>query len=321
VFLITGATGFVGTRLFNRLASAVAFDQITVLARNQHPVCKTIICDLQSGSIPENSLEGVHTVYHLAGYTHDLYGAESAAHLYQALNVDATARLATLSASSNVQRFIFVSSVKAGGSANSGRCVTEEDLAMPEGIYGSTKREAELKVMEVGRQSGMHVSIIRPSLVYGPGAKGNLALMQEGIKKGWFPPLPETGNRRSMIHVDDLVRALVFVAENKQANGQIFIATDGIPHSSREIYEAICYSMNKAPRGWFVPKFAFGLMGIMSSKIRFKVDKLLGNECYSSAKLEALGFKADKELIDIARSDFDVNSNNHQSNWKDLHSS
>jgi len=304
-FFITGATGFIGTRLVQKLSDSVGLNQVIVLSRNPHPICKTVISDLQSGLIPSNALDGIDTAFHLAGYAHDLQDAESAAHLYQAVNVDATVQLAQMAALSGVERFVFVSSVKAGGSAVTGRCVIEEDQFEPEGIYGRTKREAELKVLEIGRQSGMHVSIVRPSLVYGPGVKGNLGLMQSGVKKGWFPPLPETGNRRSMIHVDDLVRALVFVAENEQANGQIYIATDGVPHSSRATYEAICHSVGRTPRGWSVPKWVFDLAGAMSSRVRFKLDKLLGDECYSSAKLEALGFKAEKGLMDLARSDYD----------------
>jgi nucleoside-diphosphate-sugar epimerase len=96
----------------------------------------------------------------------------------------------------------------------------------------------------------MHVSIVRPTLVYGPGVKGNLALMQLGIEKGWFPPLPEVGNRRSMIHVDDLVQVLLLAANDDRANGEIFIATDGVPHSSANIYEAICHVLGKAVPRW-----------------------------------------------------------------------
>jgi len=286
---VTGATGFIGTRLVNLLAREFGSERMIVLSRNQHPVYKTVISDLQSDSIPENALDGVEIVYHI----------------YQEVNVNATVRLAQMAVLSGVQRFVFVSTVKSGGSAVSGRCATEEDQSEPKSIYGCTKRLAELKVLDIGRQSGMHVSIVRPSLVYGPEVKGNLALMQAGAKKGWFPPLPETHNLRSMIHVDDLVRALVFVAENEQANGQIYIATDGVPHSSRAIYEAVCCSVDRSPRGWSVPKWVFDLAGAMSAQVRLKLDKLLGDECYSSAKLEALGFKAEKGLMDLARSDYD----------------
>jgi len=171
-------------------------------------------------------------------------------------------------------------------------------------VYGKTKREAELKLLEIGKESDMHVSIVRPSLVYGPNVKGNLQLMLSGIKAGWFPPLPETGNRRSMIHVDDLVQAILLVSEDKRANGEIFIATDGTPHSSREIYNAMCSALGKSIPKWSVPKFLFDVASLINSRIKYKLNKLLGDECYSSVKLEALGFKAQKTLKDMNETSF-----------------
>ena len=195
-------------------------------------------------------------------------------------------------------------SVKAGGSPLSEHCTSESDQSDPEGIYGKSKRESELKLLKIGKESGMHVSIIRPSLVYGPNAKGNLQLMLSGVKKGWFPPLPETGNRRSMIHVDDLVRAIFLVAEDDRANGEIFIATDGRSYSSREIYNAMCGTLDKSIPKWSVPKFLFDVVSLISPRIKYKLHKLLGDECYSSAKLEALGFKAKKTLKDMNETSF-----------------
>ena len=128
--------------------------------------------------------------------------------------------------------------------------------------------------------------------------------MLSGVERGWFPPLPETGNRRSMIHVDDLVRAILLVAEDKRANGEIFIATDGTPYSSREIYDAMCKISGKPVPKWSVPKTLFDLASLVSPRIKYKINKLLGDECYSSAKLEALGFKAKKSLKDMNETDF-----------------
>ena len=150
----------------------------------------------------------------------------------------------------------------------------------------------------------MHISIIRPSLVYGQNVKGNLKSMLLGVKKGWFPPLPETGNRRSMIHVDDLVRAILLVAKDGRANGEIFIATDGAPHSSREIYNSMCGVAGKSIPKWSVPKNLFDMASLINPRIKYKLNKLLGDECYSSAKLEALGFKAKKTLKDMNETSF-----------------
>ena len=286
---ITGATGFIGQRLLVNLKSKG--EKLKILSRKTHPEYDTVVCDLQFEIIPDNALYGVKTIFHLAGFAHDLGDTKKVEGIYRAVNVDATVKLAELAVVSGVKHFIFVSSVKAG-------------VEPSEGVYSQTKREAELKILEIGEQSDMYVTVIRPSLVYGPSVKGNLALMQRGITQGWFPPLPKTGNCRSMIHVDDLVKALLLVAGDERANGEIFIVTDGESYSSREIYETICQVVGKQVPSWSVPRFLFNLVGMISPNMHHRVEKLLGDECYSSKKLEELGFKAEKTLKDMDYCEF-----------------
>ena len=299
MFFVTGSTGFIGKQLVDKIEG-----EIRVLSREPHPQYETIICDLASDMIPRASIDGIDTIFHLAGVAHDQRDASKIESQYHAVNVDATVRLAELAVASGVKRFIFVSSVKAGGPAVVGHCMNEVDQREPEDIYGKTKREAEIKLLEIGRHSDMHVSIIRPSLVYGPGVKGNLRLMQTGIERGWFLPLPEVNNRRSMIHVDDLVQALILVAEDDRANGEIYIATDGHPYSSRQIYETICTVLGKVIPQWSVPNVIFTIVSRLSSRLRYKIDKLLGDECYSSKKLQSLGFKAQRSLREMNETAF-----------------
>ena len=295
---ISGATGFIGQRFVKAVDA-----NIRLISRRNQPGYETIVCNLQSEAIPNDALNGIDTVFHLAGYAHDLDDAASQ-ELYQRINVDATIRLAEIAVKSNVKRFIFLSSVKAGGSPPLGICASEEDQSDPKGFYGKTKREAELKLLKIGKEFGLHVSIIRSSLVYGPNVKGNLKEMLSGINKGWFPPLPDTRNKKSMIHVDDLVRAILFVASDNRTNGEIFIATDGIPHSSREIYNVVCTLLNKRIPKWSVPKILFDIASFVSPYLRYKLIKLLGDECYCSSKLALLGFRTKKILKDMNETSF-----------------
>ena len=296
--LVTGGTGFIGLRLVSALRC-----NVRLLSRFHRSNVDTVICDLKKDLIPIDTLIGIDTVFHLAGFAHDMRDASKIADLYYKVNVSATVQLANLAVKSGVKKFVFVSSVKAGGNPPLGTCANEKDQKNTEDVYGKTKREAELKLLEIGQVSGMHVSIIRPSLVYGPDVKGNLQLMLSGVEKGWFPPLPEMGNRRSMIHVDDLVRAILLVADDDRANGEIFIATDGVPHSSREIYDAMCGALDRSIPKWSVPKALFDMVSLLNPRIKYKLNKLLGDECYSSTKLEALGFKAKKSLKDMNETD------------------
>ena len=300
--LVTGSTGFVGSRLLGLLKTIEC--DVRLLARSKVSNYETVVCNLGQDRIPKHTLESVDTIFHLAGFAHDMQDSSKVKDLYRTVNVDATVELATLASQNNVKRFVFISSVKAGGKPIIGRCRLEHEQDSPDGIYGKTKREAELAILEIGKKSNMHVSIIRPALVYGPNVKGNLKLMLSGIKNGWFPPLPETNNKRSMIHVDDLVRAIILVAEDERSNGKIFIATDGKVYSSREIYESMCTIVGKSIPAWSVPKFIFDFAKLISPGVKYKVDKLLGDECYASEELKELSFKPKKTLIEMNETAF-----------------
>ena len=300
--LVTGATGFIGLKLIKSLEDCGY--SIRILSRNNNLDYDTAICDLQNEKIPESALDSVDVIFHLAGHAHDLASDSIQEKIYYDVNLGGTVKLIKIAVQKKVRKFIYVSSVKAGGVPGFGVCSSENDQGEPEGIYGKTKREAELKLLKIGEESDIYLSIIRPSLVYGPNVKGNLQLMLSGIKKGWFLPLPETNNKISMIHVDDLVRAILLVADDNRANGEIFIATDGTPYSSREIYNFMCSALGKPNPKWSVPKSFFDMASLINPRIRYKLNKLLGDKCYSSAKLEALGFKAKKSLKDMNETDY-----------------
>jgi UDP-glucose 4-epimerase len=291
---ITGASGFVGTKL----VSALEADQnsVRVLSRRNLTGYETVVCDFLSDSLPDNALKGVDTVYHLAGVAHDYHKKNDQ---YIKVNVQATIKLAELAVNSGVKKFIFLSSVKAGGSLLEEVSDVKSLESQPKGIYGKTKRDAELSLFEIGAKSEMHVAIIRSSLVYGPLMKGNLGMMLKGIKNGWFPPLPKINNQRSLVHVDDLVRAMIFVSNDHRANGEIFIVTDGTSHSSREIYEVMCKLSGKSIPKWFIPKFIFDFAAFFSLKIRHKVSKLFDNDFYSSKKINAIGFMPKRTLQEM----------------------
>ena len=300
--LVTGATGFVGQHLIKRLK----LDDYNIKVISRRPVLgvEVIICDFLKDDIPDNALKDIDIVFHLAGYAHDLKSEPGIEQTYHKINVGVTVDLLSLSDKHNVKKFIFVSSVKAGGAPIKGNCASEKDQNSPDGIYGETKREAELRILETGRESSMHVSILRPALIYGPKVKGNLQLMIQGIKKGWFPPLPEMGNRRSMIHVDDVVQALLLLVSDQRSNGEIFIVTDGKTYSSRDIYEIMCSTLGKRIPRWTMPQFLFNVIASINPRLRYRIDKLLGDECYSSKKIQSIGFKAKKTLKDMHETDF-----------------
>ena len=295
--LITGGSGFIGRRLISFLEGRN--HSIILLSRSKQANYETIICDFKTDLVPEEAFIGVDTVFHLAGLAHDTKESSKKIHLYEKINIDLTVQLAKLAIKNKVKSFIFVSSVKACGKGKKGNYLTENNQGDPEEIYGKTKREAEVKLLQICLNTDMHISIIRPSLTYGPNVKGNLMLMMKGIRQGWLPPLPEINNKRTLIHVDDLVMALWLVANNDLANGEIFHVTDGKTYSTREIYESMCFVLNKSVPNWIMPKIIFDIVSKFSPYFKNKIDKLLGDELYSSKKIESIGFKPKFTMKDM----------------------
>lgn len=301
-YLISGATGFIGRRLVKLLVSQD--HKVTLLSRKSIYNFDSILFDLKSDDFSQINLKNIDVIFHLAGIAHENNDSHINETIYQKINVDSVIKLAELAVKSEVKKFIFVSTVKAGGIPLVGKRNTEIDQNQLDGVYASTKREAELKLLDLGKNNNMFVSIVRPALVYGPNVKGNLKLMLNAIENGWFPPLPKINNRRSMIHVDDLVEALQLVSNDIRANGEIYIATDGKDYSSHEIYETMCFLLNKSVPKWAVPHLMFKILAILSPSIKYRVKKLLGDELYSSEKIQSIGFKAKKTLREMHETSF-----------------
>ncbi len=293
--LVTGSRGFIGERLISHLKKSGR--KIKCVVRN-NPGENDFAVNLGLEEFPFKILDSVESVFHLAGSAHDVHSMHQNNQEYRKLNVDSTLELAIKSENAGVKNFIFVSSVKAGGNSNDGTCNNELDQYQPQGIYAQSKLETEQKLLDFAKTFSMKITILRPALVYGPHVKGNLSQMRSAIKIGIFPPLPKIENKRSMIHVDDLVRALIFLEKDSRTNGEVYIATDGNPYSTREIYEAICMSLNKKIPSWTFPFSLIKFVSKISNKIDFKLNKLFGDECYSSAKLSNLGFKPSSSIWD-----------------------
>ena len=272
--LLTGATGFIGRRLQKALELR-GHDVVTISRKAPDDLTKVLNIDLSYQEVPAEQLQTIETVYHLAGYAHDLSDPSQVADRYRALNIEGTLRLARASIAAGVKRFIFVSSVKAGGVTATGLDMDETSVAQPDGIYGETKRRAEEELFSLTKSETMTVTVIRPALVYGPAVKGNLALMLKGIEAGWFPPIPETNNQRSMIHVDDLVDALLFVASHPDAMRETFIATDGRRYSTKQIYDNLREALGKSPTRLSIPKVGFDILGKVRPSLGFKLQNFL----------------------------------------------
>lgn len=250
--LVTGAAGFVGRWLCRDLRERGVWVRALDLAQQPGPWDEFHQCDLRRPAGIGSAVAGVDTVFHLAGLAHSALQGAHATAAYRELNVDATRHLVAAADQAAVARLVMMSSVKALGEGEHGP-VDDDTPANPTTDYGRSKLEAERIVLDSAGRKGRHAAVIRSALVYGPGVKGNLRAMCEAVAAGRFPPLAETGNRRSLIDVRDVVAALWLVASRPEACGKAYIVTDGQDYSTRRILDAMRQAL-----GLGSPRLALG---------------------------------------------------------------
>lgn len=305
--VVTGASGFVGRRLAEALRARG--DRVVALMRTpaEGPWDGVVTADLGNPAVPALP-PGIDTVFHLAGRAHALAESAGDAMRYAEVNTGGTERMLVAAAAAGARAFVLVSTVKVFGDAQQlrDRPLREDDRPRPDTPYGESKLAAERAVLSA--RAPVHRAVVRPALVYGPGAKGNLARMREAVARGRFPPLAETGNRRSLVHLDDLVAGLIAVAEAPHAAGRVYQATDGEAYSTRRIFRALCAEVGRKEPWWSVPPWALQPLAWMGDGIgalrerRFAFDsaalrKLTESAWFDSSRLrEELGWRPEWSL-------------------------
>lgn len=294
--LVTGGSGFIGRYLVDALVQQGA--DVTILSRYPSSAgmeCKMVVGDLTRPETLDDVCRGFSTVFHLAGDAHAVDRLDDdGERLGWRTTVEGTSALVDQAIRVGVSRFVYFSSVKAMGEGGK-VCLDETTVSSPVTSYGKAKREAEKIVLDAC-QRGLPSTVLRLPMVYGPGCKGNLPRMIQAIARGLFPPLPEMGNKRSMVDVRDVVEAALLAANNPAATGRIYIVTDGQTYSTRQMYEWICAEVGRPVPRWAIPlaliRFAaYG--GNMIGRIRGRrfffdteaLDKLTSSAWYSSDKI------------------------------------
>ena len=304
--LVTGATGFIGRRLCERLKH----DGWRVVAVARHrvpgPWDELVVHELGSGPLvlPERP----SAVFHLAGRAHALAERPREREAYFRVNLTGMQELLAALGDAAGVRIIFTSSVKACGEGTGREGVNEDVVCRPATPYGESKYAAEQALLS--SQFGPQAIVLRLAMVFGEGQKGNLGEMIKAVAKGRFPPIPENGNRRSIVHVDDVIEALLAaMAAPAEQGGQVYFIASHRAYSSREMYVEICRALGRAVPVWAVPVGVLRLAGWAGDLIgairgrRFlwdsdKYAKLFGSANYHPAKaIRALGFSPRADLV------------------------
>ncbi|MPW36270.1 NAD-dependent epimerase/dehydratase family protein [Vibrio sp. B1Z05] len=265
--LVTGATGFIGSALLTKLSR----ENVVVFGRSKPYDCDSD--NFHKGNISPATdfhcaLKNVSTVIHCAGRAHILDELSSdPLSDYRSINTYGTLNLAKQASKFGVERFIFISSSRVNGeSTPSHISFTPDDEFSPNDPFSISKKEAELGLMKISRETGMEIVIIRPPLVYGPGVKANFLSMLKLVNTGF--PLPVGAvvrNKRSLVYIENLVDLILICIKHPNAKNQIFLVSDDDDISTFTLLSDIANTLEVPKRFIYIPvpwlRFVLKLIG------------------------------------------------------------
>ena len=257
--LVTGANGFVGSKLVSSLLKIKSF-RVSVTTRRKvffSEVCNVHYVTLENTNDLSDVLRSQDVVVHTAARTH--IKKESSINIlseYRKVNVDATLDLARQAADLGVKRFIFISSIKVNGeSTKTDIPFRSHDVPKPKDYYSNSKLEAENGLYKIAAETGLEVVIIRPPLLYGFGVKGNFESLVKIIRTGIPLPLASIKNNRSLLAIDNLVDLIIICINHPKAVNQIFLASDDHDISTPELLYFIANGIGKPLRLFRCPEY------------------------------------------------------------------
>ena len=229
---LTGASGFIGQRVVERLR-AIGAEDVTLILRESSrlapqsslPSWRIVRVDLAKDAVPDGAIPAGAVVLHLAAAT-----GSADARTMRHLNVDATRRLIQSAASVGARHFVFVSSIAAG--------YADKRWAP----YAASKLTAE----QVVAASPIPHTIVRPTIIFGPGSPN-----QEGLERLAtlaIPVMPGQGDVRVQpIHVDDVADALVHLAMGEPLQSTVAVGGPTVLRM-RDLFAAIRRARGLPPR-------------------------------------------------------------------------
>lgn len=229
--LVTGASGFVGRFLLEKLCEIVDQDTlITAIYNSNQLIFKSkkindrirwVNLDLLVDDI-DDYLYGVNVVFHLAGVT-SFSNFKADIELMRNINVNVTKKIAKKSRLHGVTQFIFVSSISA--CEISSYTVINEDNGSPCTEYGLSKLDAELYLKSLASPH-FNVTILRPSALYGEYHMGSMNQLVKSIKSGLFAIFGDGSNNTNFYYIGDFINVLLGVMLNPKAYNDTFICSD-----------------------------------------------------------------------------------------------
>jgi nucleoside-diphosphate-sugar epimerase len=289
VVLVTGASGFIG----RHVAPALAREGWATRRAVRRPTGnneEVVVEPIGPATDWTAALAGVDAVVHLAARVHHP-NEEHAVKLYRDVNIEGTLHLARSAAKAGVRQFIFVSTVLVHGRSNDGRApFSENDVLTPRGLYGMSKAAAEAALKTLTQDGDMHITVIRPPLVYGAGAKGNFALLVKAVRRGFPLPFAAIRNHRAFVSVENLSSFILQRLAHADKNFDIFLVADQEQVSTPEFVERLARAAGTSPKLFSMPTSILGAV-LRAGGRQEACDSLIGSLELDLSKAASTGWR------------------------------
>jgi len=285
--LVTGASGFIGKPLIKQFLKE-GHKVIGLVRKKSNYFNSNLYEDFLIKDIAEDfsnsKFKKIDIIIHLAAITHSKYRNYNE---YKKTNVSGIKNIIDFGIKSNVKKIIMISSIKVNGEGFIDNKIkySENSPLNPKDAYGFSKLESEKILIKQCIKNNISYIILRPSLVYGAGVKGNLLNLMKYIDKGIPLPLLSSNNKRSMLSLNNLINAIIIALYNKQAHNNIFLVSDDISISTEDLYVAIAEKLNKKLYTIKINKILLKLFLLPLGKIRL-LEKISNSLIIDNTKIK-----------------------------------
>ncbi|WP_066351165.1 NAD-dependent epimerase/dehydratase family protein [Aliarcobacter skirrowii] len=223
--LVTGSNGYLGSSFINQYNDKYNFEIFSLLTQKLEDI----------------NFDKIDVILHCAALVHQKI--EHSYKKYHDINVDYPLKLAKLAKQNGVKQFVFISTIAVYGEEN--ESLDENTICNPITPYGKSKLEAEKGLLKLN-DDNFTVSIIRPPMIYGKNAPGNIDSLVKLVKKLPIIPLGKIANKRSFISIQNLCFIInEIITQEKQG---IFLASDDEPISTSRLIELMAKNLDLVKR-------------------------------------------------------------------------